>query len=372
MPEPHKTYARRAVIACCACLFVWLGTGCATAPSRSPRAGLLDVLPRITNDQTHRMTHVTSLAPGEVLRIPELTGPGVIRHMWVTAREGGERLYKDLVLRIWWDGEANPSVEVPLGDFFGVGWGEERPLRTLPIEMIPAILPNHAALNSWWPMPFQSARIELEHQGSETVGLFFWIINWERVESLPEDWGRFHAHWHRENPVPRGGPYTVLETHGTGRYVGTIMNYRILEPGSWVEGGEAFWIDGRPGDPRPAGPDGLPWKDNPTLQGSGAEDYFGLAWGFRPDHNMLFHGTSFGPVGDRTTTYRFHIVDPIRFQRSIRVTFRCHGWDVQGRSDDYASVALWYQTEPHRPFPPMPKAADRVPDDLPAKRLQQT
>jgi hypothetical protein len=342
------TVRTRSIATCFALAFLLLA-GCQETARPSIPIGLLDGLPLLTNDQAQRARNVVDIPPGTVVELADLKGPGVIRHIWITAREGGDRLYKDLVLRMYWDGEPHPSVEVPLGDFFTVGWGEERDVASLVVEMIPAILPNHAALNCWWPMPFETARIEIEHQGSEPVQLFFWIINWERVAALPADCGRFHAQWNRQNPVPRGGPYVILEAEGRGRYAGTIMNYHLLEPGSWVEGGELIYIDG---------------DDRPTLEGTGAEDYMGLAWGFRPDHKLLFHGTSFGPVIDRMSAYRFHILDPIRFQKSIRVTMRCHGWDVQARSDDYSSVALWYQTEPHRPFPTLPAPEDRVPPDL--------
>ena len=243
-------------------------------------------LPTISGARSARVQNVVHLTPADVIRVAELQGPGVIRHSWWTARKGGRRLYKDLVLRIWWDGEPQPSVESPLGDLFGIGWGEERDITSAMAEMIPAAYPNHAALNLWWPMPFESARIELEHQGTEPVELFFWIINYEKLAALPRQWGRLHAQWRRQDPVPRGERYVILEARGRGRYVGTIMNYHLLEPGSWVEGGESFFIDEH----------ALTRGAKPTLEGIGSEDYFGLAWGYRPELNLPYHVTTFGPV----------------------------------------------------------------------------
>jgi hypothetical protein len=314
-------------------------------------------LPAITDARTARVQNVIRFEPGQTVTLAEIDQPGVIRHIWITARDGGPRLYKDLVLRAWWDGESSPSIEVPLSDLIGIGWGEERDLATSMSELIQAGLPNHAALNLWWPMPFESAKLTLEHQGREVSELFFWIINYEQVEQLPADWGRLHAQWRRQNPVPRGGPYVVLDARGAGRYVGTVMHYRMLEPGSWVEGGESFYIDG----------DALSDDAKPSLAGIGSEDYFGLSWGYRPEHELPDHGVSFGPEPPsgqphgRMSAYRWHIRDPIRFQKALRVEFRCHGWDVQGRSDDYSSVAIWYQHEPHSAFPTLPPREARVP-----------
>ena len=337
----------------------WLLVGCQTSSSNTSLFGSAP-LPAITDARTARVQNVVQLEPGQTVTLAELDSPGVIRHIWFTARNGGQRLYKNLVLRAWWDGEDAPSIEAPLSDFVGIGWGEEHDLSTSMSELVQAGPPNHAALNLWWPMPFESCRLTLEHQGDETCDLFFWIINVEHVATMPADWGRLHAQWRRQNPVPRGGPYVVCDAHGAGRYVGTVMNYHLLEPGSWVEGGESFFIDD----------DALTAGAEPTLKGIGSEDYFGLSWGYRSEHELPDHGVSFGPVPEsgqpngRMTAYRWHVRDPIRFARALRVEFRCHGWDVQGRSDDYSSVAIWYQHEPHAAFPTLPAPDKRVPENL--------
>ncbi|MBN1903120.1 DUF2961 domain-containing protein, partial [Candidatus Sumerlaeota bacterium] len=261
-------------------------------------------------------------------------------HVWITAKSVIPQVYGLMVLRIFWDGEETPSVEVPLGDFFGVGFGKERKFQSSILEMYPAGGECHAALNSYWKMPFKkTARFEIENRSFRVISMFFIQIDYEKSASFPDELLYFHAQYRRENPVTLHVPYTILEAKGKGNYIGTIMNYHLLGPGAWVEGGQDFFIDG---------------EQEPSLPGSGAEDYFGHAWGFRFETNGFFHGTSFGPENDKMTAYRFHIPDPVRFKTSIRATMRCHGWDVQDRQDDYSSVALWYQTEPHDKFPELP------------------
>jgi hypothetical protein len=289
---------------------------------------------------SHRSTSVTSIPIGKKVVVAELSGPAVINHIWMTGKSVVPQIYGLLVLRLWWDGEKEPSVEVPLGDFFGVGFGKEREFKSLMLEMLPAGGEHHSALNCYWKMPFRkSAKIEIENRSLRSVSMFFIQVDYEKYDDVPGERLYFHAQYRRENPVTLHVPYTILEAKGRGNYVGTIFNYHILGPGAWVEGGQDFFIDG---------------EQNPSLPGTGAEDYFGHAWGFRPENNALLHGTSFGPENNKMTAYRFHIPDPVRFTRSIKATMRCHGWDVQDRQDDYSSVALWYQTEPHAPFPELP------------------
>jgi len=306
----------------------------------SPSAFEARPLWRTSEATSHRHAEVISIPAGERAVVAQLEGPAVIRHLWITVKSVVPPIQGMLVLRVWWDGEAQPSVEVPLGDFFGVGFGRERTLKTARVEMFPAGGEHHSALNAYWEMPFRrSARFEIENRSYASLSMFFIQIDYERPESLPADTLYFHAQYRRENPVSLHAPYTILEATGRGQYVGTILNYHLLGPGAWVEGGQAFYIDG---------------EAEPSLPGTGAEDYFGHAWGFRFEEAALLHGTSFGPEDGKMTAYRFHLPDPVRFRRSIRATMRCHGWDVGDRQDDYSSIALWYQTEPHAPFPEMP------------------
>jgi hypothetical protein len=324
-------------------LVVVLGVlfGCARVETRPWSAGgIFDALPVISSATSHRVSAVVTLRPGETRTLADLAGPGAIRHIWFTAESRVPQIYAMLVLRAYWDDETAPSIEVPLGDFFGGGFGKERELKSLMLEMYPASDSYHAALNSYWQMPFaRRARLTIENRSLWKVTMFFCHVDYERWEEFPPNLGCFHAQWRRENPVKRGVPYTILEAKGEGCYVGTVLNYHLLGPGAWVEGGDDFYIDG----------DG-----KPTLPGTGAEDYFGHAWGFRRENNALFHGTSYGPENNKMTAYRLHVLDPIRFHKSIRATMRCHGWDVQDREDDYSSVAYWYQREPHVAFAPLP------------------
>jgi D-arabinan exo alpha-(1,3)/(1,5)-arabinofuranosidase (non-reducing end) len=290
---------------------------------------------------SHRFAKVGSLHSGEKETYAELDGPAIIKHIWITAKCDIPQIYGLLVLRVWWDDEKEPSIEVPLGDFFGVGFGKELEFSSLVLEMLPAGLAHHSSLNSYWEMPFRkSARFEIENRGTRNVSLFFIQIEYEKHKNLPEETMYFHSRYRRENPVGLHVPYTILEAKGRGKYVGTIFNYHLLGPGAWVEGGQDFYIDG---------------EKKPSLPGIGGEDYFGHAWGFKKEKNSLLHGTSYGPRDNKMTAYRFHIPDPVMFKKSIRATMRCHGWDVQDRQDDYSSVAFWYQDEPHSPFPELPK-----------------
>lgn len=316
-------------------------SGCQSPTAQPvPRCGFDHLWHKPARTASARVSRVLHIPPGQTVALADLPGPGVIRHMWFTCQCEIPQIYGLLVLRIHWDDELEPSVLTPLGDFFGVGFGQERKFKSRMADMDPAGMPNHAALNCYWPMPFaRRARISIENRAQRAVSMFFMHVDYERLGALPPDALYFHAHWRRENPVQLRVPYTVLEARGRGCYVGTVMNYHLLQPGSWVEGGDDFYIDG---------------DTRPTLPGTGAEDYFGQAWGFRHEENTALHGTSLGPDDNRMTAYRWHIPDPVWFDESLRVVFRCHGWQVGARQDDYASVACWYQSEPHAPLPELP------------------
>lgn len=290
--------------------------------------------------RSRRASSVVSIPPGATSVLADIKGPCVIRRMWFTAQSSIPQAYGMMILRITWDGETSPSVEVPLGDFMGVGFGKERELKSAMTEMFPAGGENRAAVVSYWPMPFRKrAHITIQNESQRVVSMFFTHIDYEQQSTLPADTLYFHAQWRRENPVRLHEPYTILEARGRGCYVGTLMNYHLLSPGAWVEGGDDFYLDG---------------ATTPTLPGTGAEDYFGQAWGFRHEDNAAFHGTSLGPDDNHMTAYCWHVPDPIWFQKSLKAVMKCHGWDVGDRQDDYSSVAYWYQTEPHRPFPLLP------------------
>lgn len=341
-------------------------------------------LARIDGGESRRQAHVDGLPGGESLVIEEIEGPGVIHHLWFTAMSDDPQVYAGLVLRIWWDGEAKPSIEVPMGDFFGCGFGDERLVRSAAVEMIPAGGNGHAALTCWLPMPFESARIEVENQSAIDCPLFFHVVNWERVDRLGDNLGRLHAQWRRTNPVTPGRHHIALQAEGKGRFVGIVQSIRRLSGGAWVEGGEDFFIDIPPDewaalenwdttlieDPQRRVPEGAVNIANqpalpvwPTLPGIGGEDYYCQSWGYHAEDQSLFHGVSLGPenMDDRMTAYRFHVLDPIYFDKNLWMIQRNHGWDVGPRGDDLTTVTYWYQSEPHLAFPTLPPLSERIP-----------
>jgi hypothetical protein len=284
----------------------------------------------------------------------EIEGPGCIQHIWLTpAPLDKTRFY---ILRFYWDDEPDPSVEVPLGDFFACGWARYAQINSLAVCVNPG-----SAFNSYWQMPFRKkAKITLENLDDQTMTLYYQIDY--TLTEVPADAAYFHAQFRREDPLKTAGLYTILDgVKGKGHYVGTYLAWEVHSTGWWGEGEIKFYLDGD--------------KDFPTICGTGTEDYFcgsynfdtagpdgkrrytefstpysGLAQVIRPD-GLYDSQTRFG-------LYRWHIVDPIRFEQELRVTIQALGWRKDGRylplRDDIASVAFWYQTEPHAKFPPLP------------------
>ncbi len=277
---------------------------------------------------------------------------------------------------MYWDGEDKPSVEVPIGDFFGMGHAKTKNFSSAPLSMSPE---NGRSFNSFFAMPFSNgARIEV-HNGYEKTIKFYFYIDYESYESLSDKYLRFHAQWRREKPCrgidesnltneffQHGGTnttgidnYVILEAEGQGHYVGChldIHNLRLTREWNWYgEGDDMIFIDGDI------------WP--PTLHGTGTEDYFNTAWcptqeKCYPYHGIILAGNKYW--SGKVTLYRYHIEDPIIFNKSIRVTIE-HGHNNH-RSDDYSSTAYWYQTEPHKEFPKLPGSKERMP--LPEVNLQ--
>lgn len=311
--------------------------------------------------------------PGEKRTLVETESPGCVKHIWMTVGGPWEMLRK-LVIRAWWDGETNPSVEAPLGDFFGMGHATARNFVSLPLQMSPA---DGRAMNCWWPMPFDAARIEVENESDEDGNLYFYIDYEEYGEKHPRDVARFHAQWRREactegwlteklgshniqqtwNARPNltdKDNYLILEAEGNGIYVGCNMNIDCFqrEGNDWYgEGDDMIVIDGEPWPPR--------------LHGTGTEDYFNTAFCPTTEYSAPYHGITLNcgnkewPWKGKNSMYRYHIEDPVRFNKSIRVSIE-HG-SANKLSNDYSSTAYWYQQEPHKPFPAFPPAADRMP-----------
>jgi len=279
-----------------------------------------------------------TLPASETTTLMDVEGPGRIQHIWITVHE---KRFRDLILRMYWDGEETPSVECPLGDFFCNGFSQRANVLALPINVNPT-----GGLNSYFPMPFRSrARITVEHRGPEDAGGFFYAITYA-LGAVGEDEAQFHAQFRRTNPLPETPDCTILDgVRGRGQYVGTYMAWQQNSKGWWGEGEIKFFLDGD--------------AEFPTLCGTGTEDYFGGAWGFGDTFSAPYLGYPLGNCdgrpGNRHGLYRFHVMDPVRFREDLRVTMQALGWRSEGRylplRDDIASVAYWYQTEPHAPFP---------------------
>jgi hypothetical protein len=341
-------------------------------------SGPLSSLPRIIFSKTKRISSYDrtggnrdyiTIKSMEKVNIAEIKGAGIIRHIWITANSENRYYLRDTILRMFWDGEENPSVEVPLGDFFGVGHGVANHFVSLPLSMIRG--PGrglNAGMNCYFPMPFsKEARIEIENESNIEIRSFYFHVDYEEWESIPENYGRFHAWWNRENPckaIEYEGEelnttgdenYLILYAEGVGHYVGCVLsvdNFNAFHQNyTWFgEGDDMIFVDGE--------------KWPPSIHGTGTEDYFLSAWGFPSgEYSGPYHGVSLaGDVNEwsgKWSMYRFHIEDPIRFTKSIKVTIE-HG-HANDQGNDYSSVAYWYQKEPHKKFPPLPKAKDRRP-----------
>jgi hypothetical protein len=287
------------------------------------------------------------IAPGQTFTLAEIDGPGILQHLWIT----GRRLGRDTILRVYWDGQTQPSVECPLGDFFGSGWGPFAQLSSVPV----AVNPNNG-WNCYWEMPFrQHALLTLENRGVEPATCYYQLTY--ALTGLPDDVAYFHAQFRRTNPVPYLTVHILLdEVSGSGHYVGTYLAVGVTNSGWWGEGEIKFFLDGD--------------RTFPTICGTGTEDYFGGAYDWDVDGAYVTYSTPYlgmhqvlKPNGlyqsqMRFGMYRWHIPDPIRFEREIQVTLQALGWRSGHRflplQCDMASVAFWYQTLPTAPFPALP------------------
>ncbi len=329
----------------------WLAFGVFAAASLAGQ-GLLEGLAdrqdfrsrRVSSfDRTGGNADSIRIEPGETAVLAEIKGPGAVHHIWVTI--SAEAFYgRKIVLRVYWDGEEAPSVESPIGDFFGVGHGLNRNLSSLPI----ACTSEGRARNCYWFMPFRkSCRITATNEGLRSVSAFYYYVDYRELGELGEDVPYFHASYRQEFPCAPERDYVLLEAEGRGHYVGSVLSLIQRSLGWWGEGDDRFTVDG---------------EAAPSLHGTGSEDYFSDAWGMREDEN-LFYGCPLQEddfqAGSKASVYRFHVPDPVPFRKSIRVTIE-HG-HANDRSDDYSSVAFWYQAEPHRPFPALPPVAERLP-----------
>jgi len=317
-------------------------------------------------DRTGANADARQIAPGQTLTLLDESGPGEISHIWITIASRDPHHLKALVLRMYWDGENAPSVETPIGDFFGLGLGDYYLYQSAPLAV-----GSDKALNCFFPMPFQKhARITVINEGDQEVGAFYFNIDYRAFSrSLPGDQLYFHAQYRQAAPN-RGwtnqwrdngdplvndkknlngeGNYVWMEATGRGHFAGVTMSVLQNQDGWWGEGDDMFFIDGEP---------------TPSINGTGSEDYFLGAWDF--GSHAFFYALFGAPVkgeeraGGRSSVYRFHLDSPITFTKSLKATIE-HG-HANARSDSFFSVAYWYQTEPHATFPALPPLEQRIP-----------
>lgn len=351
-------------------IFAWVGaTGYCQSSSWQPD---------LTHQQTYQLERVSSadrtganadsrrIAPGATLTVFDVDGPATISHIWFTISDGEPYHLKRIVLRMYWDNETSPSVEAPIGDFFGLGLGEYHNWHS---EMLS--VSSVKALNCYFPMPFaKHGRITVTNEGNETVNALYYNIDYRKYSNpLPLDTIYFHAEYRQAQPNhgwtsawKRNGDYLVndktnlegkdnyvwMEAKGHGQFVGVTMSVLQNQDGWWGEGDDMFFIDG---------------DQKPTITGTGSEDYFLGAWDFggQPFSYALYGAPIVGKelAGSRSSVYRFHLDAPIPFTTSFKATIE-HG-HANARSDNYYSVAYWYQADPHASFLPLPRVQDRIP-----------
>ena len=305
-------------------------------------------------DRTGGNADARQVAPGDTITVFDEAGPGQISHIWFTIADKEEKHLKKIVLRAYWDGETSPSIEAPVGDFFGLGHGDYFLYQSAPLAV-----GADKALNSFFPMPFRKhARITLMNEGSQPVDALYWNIDWRQLSSpLPADTLYFHAQYRQATPaaaIPEAktnldgkNNYVWLEASGRGHFVGVTMSVFENDDRWWGEGDDMFFVDG---------------EKMPSINGTGSEDYFLGAWDFggKPFSYQLFGAPVVGPEkkGSKWSLYRFHLDSPITFQKSLRASIE-HG-AADDRGDNFYSVAYWYQTEPHGPFPKLPAVDERL------------
>jgi hypothetical protein len=292
--------------------------------------------------------------------LADITGPGSIQHIWMTPTGN----WRHSILRFYWDDETEPSVEVPVGDFFGMGWNKYSPINSLAVTVNPG-----SAFNCYWPMPFRKkCKITMENIDDNEMTLYYQIDY--LLTDVNNDAAYFHAQFNRVGRLPYKENYTIVDNiKGKGHYVGTYMAYESHDNGWWGEGEIKFFMDGD--------------EKFPTICGTGTEDYFCGSYNFDTKRKVVdglevtdytefstayaglpqvIRGDGRYKIMQRFGMYRWHITDPIRFEKDLKVTIQSLGWRADGRylplQDDIATVAYWYQTEPHTTFHKLPSRDD--------------
>jgi hypothetical protein len=305
------------------------------------------------------------VAPGETKVLADIKGPAVIRHIWLTFNEArpnwleatGSARPDEIILRMYWDGAAEPAVEAPIGDFFGAGFGLRKELKSVPVQV-----EGGDGYNCYWAMPFHKrGLITITNESRKNVRSFYYHIDYTEEEKLPDKTGYFCAQYRNEFPEKTGRDYLILDAEGEGHYVGTVLSARSRSPLWFGEGDAKFYVDG---------------EKSPTIQGTGTEDYFLMAWGLNeanfPYFGCTYMSTDFEDLGTEYCLYRWHIADPVRFTKSLRFEIEHKGWisedetesgKIEGhveREDDIATVAFWYQVGQPKRFTTLPPLAQRL------------
>jgi hypothetical protein len=297
-----------------------------------------------------KMSPCVTIDAGNTFTVADISGSGAIQHIWMTPTSS----WRFTIIRIYWDDQETPSVECPIGDFFATTAAPQfAQLSSLAVCVNPG-----SAFNCYWPMPFRKrCRITVENIGTESMVLFYQVDY--ALGTVPDDAAYFHAQFRRVNPLPYKQVYTILDgVSGRGHYVGTFVSWGVNNTGWWGEGELKFYLDGD--------------TDFPTICGTGTEDYFCGSYNFENRQTKQYQEFTtpysglhqiIRPDGvyqsqQRFNLYRWHITDPIRFSKDIRITMQALGWRSGGRylplQDDIASVAYWYQSLPTTQFPQLP------------------
>lgn len=354
-----------------AALSIIVGAGLASSCPAQDLSGLAQVRPGRTKAVTSSDPNFNSnndrvryIKPGETLVLADIKGPATINHIWLTFNEarpnwleaGGSARPDEIVLRMYWDDAKEPAVESPLGDFFAAGFGERREIRSVPVQV-----EGGDGYNCYWPMPFfKRGVITATNEGSKNVRSFYYHIDYTEEPSLPPQTAYFCAQYHNEFPEKLGRDYLILDAVGQGHYVGTVMSARSRSPFWFGEGDVRMYVDG---------------DTKPTIQGTGTEDYFLMAWGLNeslfPYYGCTHMSSDYENLGTEYCLYRWHIADPVRFTKSLRFEIEHTGWitgdetttgETSGhveREDDIATVAFWYQVGQPKRFTTLPPLAQR-------------
>lgn len=318
------------------------------------------------NSNADRIRYIT---PGETRVLADIKGPAVINHIWLTFNEarpnwleaGGSARPDEIVLRMYWDDAKEPAVEAPIGDFFAAGFGLRHEIRSVPVQV-----EGGDGYNSFWQMPFyKHGVITVTNEGAKNVRSFYYHVDYTQTDALPARMAYFCAQYRNEFPEKTGRDYLILDAEGEGQYVGTVMSARSRSPLWFGEGDAKFYVDG---------------DKKPTIQGTGTEDYFLMAWGLNeslfPYYGCTYMSSDFEDPGVQYCLYRWHIADPVHFTKSLRFEIEHTGWisadetesgKVEGhveREDDMATVAFWYQIGQPKRFTTLPPLSGRLLPDL--------